>query len=60
MNYITIEAYRRREWYRLGATQSPWPFYYYHASQDGTDCRLAYTAGIMGRLFGVDLSAVEQ
>lgn len=57
---ISLEAYRRHRWYEIGAQQPPFPQAYYGASQDGPDCRLAYTAGIMARLFGVDLSAVQQ
>jgi hypothetical protein len=42
------------DWYELGAGNHPSPIAYLHASS-ANNVR-AYTAGLMARLFGVDLS----
>lgn len=53
--YTSQADYTARRWYELGATQSPWPFYYRASHEDGQP--LAYLAGVIARAFGVDLSA---
>jgi hypothetical protein len=52
---IPADEYRRAQWYGMGATSEPFPAAYRGASQDGTECRMAYNAGVIARLFGVDL-----
>ena len=42
------------DWYNLGATTWPCPFTYLNATS-ANNVR-AYTAGLMARLFGIDLS----
>lgn len=59
MSYATLEQYRRAEWYRHGATSgSKSALYLYRARRVG--CDREYLAGVIARLFGVDLSEVEQ
>lgn len=42
------------DWYNLGATTSPCPIAYLHATS-ANNVR-AYSAGMIARLFGIDLS----
>lgn len=54
------DEYRRATWYALGANYSPFPAAYRGASQDGFECRMAYNAGVIARLFGISLQEVGE
>lgn len=54
----SAEEYRRQEWYAMGARFAPFAAAYRGSSQDGTDCRMAYNAGVIARLFGISLHHV--
>jgi hypothetical protein len=44
-------------YYRLGAHYPPSLYIYHRVARHRVDCARAYSAGMIARLFGVDLSA---
>ncbi len=53
---IPAEEYRRTRWYEIGARYGAELGYYQLSLADGFAPRLAYEAGVVAHLFGIDLS----